>query len=288
MSRTSLRWIFYLAAVLIIGPMIGALVASLHGPDGGPHTTLLVNASMTKGLLVGLIALAAATAMGVACAFVTDARAGMITTGFVLVWAAWRGGKVDDVLRSAGNAANAKSALFPMAIEGAILGLAAIAATVLIMRLARRNPDQLDHPSSTGSMGFMAMLKQAFTGQGVAISVITGVVVTAAIAWWLVSSEYKGQVILGSTIAIILGVAAGRVAGNQPPPQTCMIAVALLAALSPATAALAQGSDILATTYAGNLFPIARLTPLDWIAAGFLGAPVGLAWASSIIEKHGT
>lgn len=288
MSRTSLRWIFYLAAVFIVGPMVGTLVASLHGPDGGPHTTLLLNASMTKGLFVGLIALAAATAMGVACAFVTDARAGMITTGFVLVWAAWRGGKMDDVLRTAGDAANAKSALFPMAIEGAILGTAAVATTVIIMRFARRNPDQYDPPSDSGVTGIMGMLKQAFTGQGVAISVLTSVIVTAAIAWWLVSSEYKGQVILGSIIAIALGVAAGRVAGNQPPPQACMIAVALLAALSPATAALAQGSDILATTYAGNLLPIARLTPLDWIAAGFLGAPLGLAWASSIIEKHGT
>ena len=166
--------------------------------------------------------------------------------------------------------------------------MAAVAATVIIMHFARRNPDLFDAPADKGKLGILGMLRQAFTGEGVLISVITSVVVTAAIAWWLVSSEYKGQVILGSTIAIFLGVAAGRVAGNQPPPQACMIAVALLAALSPATAALAQGSNILATTYAGNLIPIARLTPLDWIAAGFLGAPLGLAWASSIIEKHGT
>ena len=288
MNRTSFRWVFYLAAVFLVGPFVGALVASLHGADGGPHTTLLVNASIAKGLVIGLVVLSIATAMGAACAFVTDARAGMITTGFVLAWAAWRGGKVDDVLRTTGNAANAKSALYPMAVEGAILGMAAVAATVIIMRFARRNPDQFDAPSGTAKTGIIGLLRQAFTGQGVAISVMTTVVVTAAIAWWLVSSEYKGQVILGSTIAIILGVAAGRVAGNQPPPQACMIAVALLAALSPATAALAQGSDLLATTYAGNLFPIARLTPLDWLAAGFLGAPLGLAWASSIIEKHGT
>jgi hypothetical protein len=288
MSRASIRWIFYLVAVFVVGPLAGMLVASLHGLDGSTHTTLLVNASIPKGILVGVVVLAAATAMGAGCAFITDARSGMVTTGLVLVWAAWRGGQVDEILRTAGGSGNAKSALYPMAVEGAVLGAAAVLATVLIMRVARRNPDQTASPSGPTTNGIVAMLKKAITGEGVAISVITTVAVTAGIAWWLVFSEYKGQVLLGAAVAIFLGVAAGRVAGNQPPPQACMIAVGLLAALSPAAAAIAQGSDILATTYAGSLFPIARLAPLDWIAAGFLGAPVGLTWASSIIEKHGS
>ena len=151
------------------------------------------------------------------------------------------------------------------------------------MLVARKNPDQ---PDSQHRVRFKSQLIDAVAGPGVPVAVITVTLVTAAIVWWLVFSEYKGQVILGATLAMFFGVTAGRVASNFAPPHCFFLAVVVLAVLGPTIGVLAQGGNILRVTYANDLLPIARLTPLDWIAAGFLGGPLGLAWASSLIQRH--
>lgn len=279
MSRGTVRWIFYFAAMFIVGPIAGSLVALLRAADGGPHATLLVNTSLLDGLLVGVAVFVMAGAMGAAAARLTDSRAGLSTAGLVLVWAAWRGGRVDELLRTAESAAP----LWSLAAEGAIFGTAAIVTASLIMLVARKNPDL---PDGERPAGFKNQLIDAVAGSGVPVAVITVTLVTAAIVWWLVFSEYKGQVILGATLAMFFGVTAGRVASHLAPPHCFFLAVVVLAVLGPAVGVLAQGGSILRATYASDLLPIARLTPLDWIAAGFLGGPLGLAWASSLIQRH--
>jgi len=36
----------------------------------------------------------------------------------------------------------------------------------------------------------------------------------------------------------------------------------------------------------GKLFALARPMPLDWIAGAFVGIPLGLWWAGSLIERE--
>ncbi len=274
-----MRWIFYFAAMFIVGPIAGSLVASLRAADGGLDATLLVNTSILNGLLVGVAVFIMAGAMGAGAARLTDSRAGLSTAGLVLVWAAWRGGRVDELIRTAESAAP----LWSLAAEGAIFGAAAIVTAALIMLVARKNPDR---PDTERPARFKNLLIDAVAGSGVPVAVLTVTLVTAAIVWWLVFSEYKGQAILAATFAMVVGVTAGRVASHVSPPHCFFLAVVVLAVLGPTVGALAQGGNIQQVTYMSDLLPIARLTPLDWIAAGFLGGPLGLAWASSLIQRH--
>jgi hypothetical protein len=60
----------------------------------------------------------------------------------------------------------------------------------------------------------------------------------------------------------------------------------VLAIVGPISGAIAQSSTIVADMYAGNLMPLAAPLPLDWVAGFFVGVPMGLGWAASMIEKR--
>ena len=65
----------------------------------------------------------------------------------------------------------------------------------------------------------------------------------------------------------------------------CIGAALLVSVLGPAAGAILQGSDIVEASYANGLFPLARITPLHWLAGVWMGAPLGGAWAASMLEK---
>jgi len=64
--------------------------------------------------------------------------------------------------------------------------------------------------------------------------------------------------------------------------------MAVLCAIGPATALAvntAPGS-LLKSAYDGTYFPLAAPLAFDWIAGAFLGVPIGIGWASAMIDKH--
>ena len=65
-----------------------------------------------------------------------------------------------------------------------------------------------------------------------------------------------------------------------------VIPIAVLAIVGPLSGEALASSGVVATTYKGNLFPLANISALDWIAGGLLGIPLGVAWAGSMIEKR--
>ena len=66
-------------------------------------------------------------------------------------------------------------------------------------------------------------------------------------------------------------------------------AIAILASGSPLIASFIHGSpeQLVRAALAGKLFVLARPLPLDWLAGAFIGAPIGLVWAASMVDKHG-
>jgi hypothetical protein len=188
---------------------------------------------------------------------------------------------MDDILRAAPSSAT----LWWMAVEGLIFGLLAVGMCALIVGVARRSADG----APVGDEKVEVRVKSAFrelAKPGNAIPIAIAVVVTGLLSWWLVVSELKGQAVLGVTLAILAGVAAGRVAAFHTPPQVFMVAIVVLAVAAPACTAAIQGGNLLEVTYQNRLWPIARPVPLDWIAGGLLGAPIGLAWAASLVERQ--
>lgn len=270
-----------MAALLIVGPIAGSVVGALRNASGGPDATLLVGDSRIGGVIAGLVAFALAGLMGVGAARMTNARAGMSTAGLVLAWAAWRSGEMDEILR----ASPSSGTLWWMAVEGLIFGTLAVGLCTIVVGVARRSADGAA-PSDAGTPERISDACRQLGTTKIIAPVAVAAAVSGLLAWWLVVSEIKGQAVLGVTVAVLAGVAAGRVAAFHTPPHAFMIAIALLAIIGPSAAAVAQGGALLEATYQNRLFPIARPVPLDWIAGGMLGAPIGLAWAASLVERQ--
>src|SRR5688572_2029687 len=132
MKAAIVRWAFYLAALLVFGPLAGMLLGGLRGVDGSPDATPLVSTSPALGVALGLGALAIAMVLGAAAARLVGPMAGMTTAGLVVAWASWRTGTVDELVRTAGSG----QPLIRLAIEGLIFGVAGVLLGALLWRAA--------------------------------------------------------------------------------------------------------------------------------------------------------
>jgi hypothetical protein len=94
---------------------------------------------------------------------------------------------------------------------------------------------------------------------------------------------------------MIAGIAAGgfgrAVASRDasPSPIPGLLAMGVLAAIGPLTGLFITGKAQVATAaMEGRVFPLAVPMPLDWLAGALWGIPLGLSWADSMVEKHGS
>jgi hypothetical protein len=279
MKQAALRWTMYTTAIFIAGPVAGAVVAGVDAPDGGPDASPLTGASPVSGLLRGLVAFAIAGGMGLATAWLTNTRAAMTTVGIILAWAAFRSGDAEVILR----AAQSPSPLWRMAAEGAVFGVLGIALMLGLHALSQREHHE-SFPSE--APGLTATVRQAAAGPGVLAAVFVALVAGAGAAWLVANTGMKGQTVGAGMMAGLAGAALGRLVDNRAPSSVFLVPAALLAVAAPAAAALAFGAEIVETVNEGGLFPVARMTALDWIAGAFLGVPVGLGWTGSMVDKR--
>lgn len=280
MRAATLRWAIFLSALLAVGPAASFFLLPLRAPDGALAATPLMTSDPIAGLGRGVVAMLIALAMGLLACRIAGFRSALSAVGIVLAWMAWRTGGVDQVLRSAGSA----SALKTLAFEGAIFGLMALALAVILAQVGR-----VVEQAEEGDIGQGSPLAKAGVGsaKSLAIYLPIAVIVGGAAAWIVAATPIKGQAIFGAVLGGVAVAAAGRLLTPRMPLAIMLLPIAVLATISPIVGMLlASAADAHIDSYRGTLAPIAHVLPLDWIAGGFLGIPLGAAWATSMLDKQ--
>jgi hypothetical protein len=299
MRNSIIRWTIYLIALFIAGPAAGALVGSVHATDGGPASPL-VSASPIAGLVYVLIAMAVALVFGVVGARLLGTGPGMSAAGVVVAWAAWRTADVDQLIRTA----HSGGPLTMLAVEGATFGVTGLILAVIIWLFgaaherkgtgpdtvsasAQSSPDSITGRATEKEQDLAWLVRKMRSGKATLPSIAVGIVVGGVAAWLIAVTPLKGQAVFAAIAAGAFAAAAGRLVDFEAPMPAMFIPILVLAILGPLTGlVLADSRGIVATSYAGRLFPLANVSPLDWIAGGLLGIPLGVSWAGSMIEKR--
>ena len=285
MKQTATRWSVHLLALVALGPLAGLLVASLRAADGGPDATLLVCTTPAAGLLAGIGALAIAGLIAIVGARLVDARAGLFAAGIVLAWAAARSGRVDIILMHTQSSAP----LVRLALEGVLVGAGSVLIAIVAYAVGKPSAQTGDAPDARPPLGaaLAGSFRRAVAGPGLLVALPVAIVAGGAGAWLIAATPMKGQTIGAAVAAGVLAGAAGRVADQRSPAQMLCLAIAILAALGPLSAFVFQrGANPVDAAYAGSLFALARIAPLDWVAGGLIGVPIGVSWAGSMIDKR--
>ncbi|MEM8757751.1 MAG: hypothetical protein AAGF47_08210 [Planctomycetota bacterium] len=256
-SRFAAGWAVVLAAALLLGPAAGWLVALLLGEDGGPAATVLVGQSPIIGLLVGVgVGLLSIAAIGIG-AWAVSVNVGLVAGGAVLAWAAARSGRVDDLAIASPNGPWQR-----LALEGIAWGLFVAGVCFVVWRVRPASRERLRRSSRESGR--------------LVTSLIVGTAAAMAAAWLVAVEPAKGQTLAAAVAAGIACAVTARMVSVGVPRLVLLWIPVLLGAAMPLLAILLPGGDVLR---------LASLTPLDWIAGGLLGVPVGAAWTESVVER---
>lgn len=284
LPRLTLRWVMLLGALFVLGPIAGHLINTLRAPDGSTNATPLVSTSPAMGIVDVVVVMALALGIGVVSGRVFGPRLGLRTAGFVVAWAAWLTGTIDAILRRTQDAAP----MWTLAIEGVVAGAMGLAVFLMIVAVSRphNEPERTEFArSSLGDLRRMASV-------GALVALVGAVVGGGVVAWIVAFEPLKGQTVMAAFLGGIAAAAIGRLAvgvvDREAPVAVYFIAIVVLAIASPASAALVAGSDaaLIDASYDGTMFPLGFIMPLDWLAGGLLGVPIGLAWVGSMLDKH--
>jgi hypothetical protein len=268
MKSAVIRWSVVAVAALVVGPVAGWLTGMLRAPDGGTDATALLSTSPVLGLACTLAAILIAVLYGHLAAKLLNFKWGMLCAGLIVAWAAWQSGRADAIIRRV----QGPSALWALAAEGLVYGVIGVIATWFITRAS--------DPRAAGVDGDEGMKQDSMKAAGVAV--LAG----AVAAWGVARSEMVGQTFAAAITAGVAGTLVGRIVGHRACVPASMLALPVLAGVSPVIAALMHGPNTLEVMYHGNLFAPARIMPLDWLAGMFIGVAVGVSWAGSMVEKH--
>lgn len=278
---SSLRWGMLLLAFAVVGPLASLPLAAVRDADGGHAMSMLVNDGVFPGVLAALLVFAAALALGAVGSFLFSTGWACAYAGIVVAWGAYRCGTLEDIIRQA----RSDAPLGMLAAEGFACIMAAGIIAGVIQRISVKRQG-------------LALTRGALIVQGdvpkipaiAQVALIAGGVLAGVVAYLAAVTDFKGQGIFAAFLAsIFAGVAAQVVVKSKGGQATVVLAVASIvipAILGPAAAKILQGSTIVETAFAGNVFPLARVMGLDWAAGALLGVPVGLGWAGAMIDSR--
>ncbi|MBX3376940.1 MAG: hypothetical protein KF678_08055 [Phycisphaeraceae bacterium] len=264
MPKAVTRWSIYFLALLLAGPAAGSLMHLARTADGGQGTAL-VNTSPLLGLLAAAGALAIAAVIGLLSVRIIGFAHALTAAGYILAWAAWKSGDVSDLIRTAGSGAP----LTRLSVEGLLLGIPTCAIVWFMHRLSIAAPTKLRLTPNT------------------LVCILTATAAGGVAAWLIAATPLKGQAVFAAIAGGVFAAAASRLVDFSAPIPTMFIPIVLLSIIGPLTGLFMSGaSGVVPSLYKGSLFPLAHITPLDWIAGGLLGIPMGVSWAGSMIEKR--
>lgn len=284
MLNAVLRYLVPLLALFAAGPLAGHLTGALRGRDGGGDASLLVCAAPGSGVVAALVVMALAILMGVIAARTLGHRMGLFSAGLVLAWAAWGTGRVDVILAQP----HTEGALRMLSLEGLLVGVLGVIGAAVILRIPVMR-FALPETRDPGHEHYHFVEEPTEYFNSTAPMALAAAVAAGGVIVWLVAQEtLKGQTFAAAAIAGVAAAAAARVAAPRVSSVWVFGAVALLAAASPLIASFKHPTqmDVVQASLAGRLFVLARLLPLDWVAGAFTGVPIGLAWATSMVDRH--
>lgn len=276
MLNATLRWALLLVSLLAVGPFAYRLTHSLHDIDAGHAATLLVNAAPFRGILIGLLVFALAGAVGLIGSRFFALGTGMSAAGFVLAWAAWGLGAVEDILRRARSGHD----LPILALEGLFTAALALLLAALFDKAAKRHePHKLERQDTRAAATPLAHR---------ALATLAAFIAGGAVLWLFCVTMLKGQTVVCAALAGLFGAAAAEYVavyfGGSAGVRQPILGLALLALVGPLAARLFH-SDPVAAAFDHTLLPIARPLSLDWAAGALLGVPIGLSWTSAMVER---
>jgi len=261
-------WGVVAGALLVAGPVAGAVASRLRTPSGLDDATPLTAASSIEGIVVGVAVLLIAVGYGAAVGRLVHLRMGLICTGLALTMSAWQFGGTEPLVRDAGGA----GVLGRLAVEGAIFGALAIVACVGLVRFSKPIPQQ--SPSDSPKPLDWAL--------GAIVCLVAG----GLAAWLLARSPMQGQVYAAAVAAGVAGGAAGRSVAFRAPMLALLAGGLALAFVGPMVATMRVAPDALGMLYAGDWPAIGYITPFDWLAGVLIGAPLGEMWAHSMVDRQ--
>jgi hypothetical protein len=233
---------------------------------------------MTSGVAAGLGVLALAAAMGLIAARLVSPHYGLFCAGLVMAWGAWGTGTIDEVLRArpASFGAANKPMFTTLALEAAWVAPIGVLIAWGIIAIGKPPPAESPHhpePKTIRDPSALAGLLAAMAVGGV-------------IVWLIAQSTLKGQTFAAAALAGLGAAAAGRLSATRVSAAVFVAGLGVLAIASPVSALVMHGAGAQAAAQAGTLFRFARPLPLDWLAGAFVGVPLGLTWASSMLDQH--
>lgn len=286
MLLVATKWAFVLAVLFLIGPAVSEPLRHLHDANGGRGLTLLTAKPLLGGLSAGLFVLAVAGVVGVIAARFLTLGIGYATAGFVVGWGAWRTGTADALIRRA-----ADGPLYIVAFEALLLAFFGVLITALMGRAAAKHQPGAAASKTTGLLGLAVRSEQQGPHTPALImALVAGVAACAFAAWFVAISPLKGQAVAAAAAGGLLAGFVGQMAANSQrasiTPIVPVLAVMVVGVASPVLAAMLYGDGITQKMYAGQMIPLARVLPLDWLAGALLGAPVGLGWSGVVLDER--
>lgn len=280
MIDTSIRWGLYIAALVVVGPIAGALM-DLSSASNGAAGTALVTTSPVLGVIALVLGAALALGLGSLAAWRCGLRPGLTCAGIVFCWMAGMSSGLTETIAAAGH-----GPWLALVLEGTLVAVCLLALGVAIALAAQKHkpaPGEHVTPQSAEAMqSEHALTLNPRVLVAVAIAALGG----AAAAWVLAVTDIRGQVIAAAAIsAIAIGLII-KLVDIKTPAIAALAAAGVLAIVSPAYALATVNPDTaLAAAYAQTLPGLVLVTPLDWAAGVLLGTPIGLAWAASILKR---
>lgn len=271
-------WAVVAAALLVAGPIAGAVADGLRTSSGLESASPLTASSPVTGVLVGLVVVAIAIAYGVAVGRFVHLRLGLICAGLVLTWPAWRFGTVAALIRDAGDA----SPISGLVMEGAIFAAVLSVGCLAIVRWARPVEDDVLQDQPLKKVATTEPARPADWAIGGAAAALAG----AAAAWLIAQSPLQGQVYAAAVAAGVAGGAVGRSVAGRAPILAILIGGLCLAVVGPLVSQMALSGDALTRLYAGQWPGLGLITPFDWLAGVLVGAPLGEMWARSMVDRQ--
>ncbi|MCA9310745.1 MAG: hypothetical protein KDA21_06035 [Phycisphaerales bacterium] len=267
MLTVTIRWILKLAAILIVGPVIGWMLSGLVAPDGGSGHTLMVSGTPVLGLALGVVAILIATLFGLITLRLSTLRLALFNMGVILAWAAWSTGRLNEVVRHTADA----GVMNKLAIEALVLSVATAVGVWLVIRTGGRHTAE-ERGRRLDSRTPAAML--------------TALIAGGAAAFVVARSDAVGQTFFAAAAAGFAAVTLARIIAHECPLVPLVATACLLGVVSPVAAGVLSGSGLRADVYSGEILALGRIMPFDWIAGILIGAPIGSHLAHSVTEKH--
>jgi len=286
MRKAVFEWVSLVLAVLILGPVAGLLPAMLRSPAGSGQMSALTSTTPVLGIFLAMGALAIATVVGMFGSKTVTRPMGMACAGFVLVWVACRFGRAEMIFRES---TSPTTSAWLMAIEAAILAIPALWVVTMVQR-----PRPFEYEDGlfaiaevhTGLMDGIKALFKDHRGLLAVLAAAAGAVFGCALGS---ISLLKGQCVFAGVLA---GIGAGCAGGlliaglDSRPSLAPYVGVLLVAIAAPIFAIFKHGAGLGTAAVTGDLVPLGRLIPIDWIAGMFLGVPWGLSWVSGMVKDQ--